>query len=92
MTYIYFREPASSYDELDVLTEEEEQAQEARLHQLDALLDFIAHWDQEWTPSVVEYATSLYTTSLVSPSDALDWPFDIYPEAEAVTDMYAREQ
>ena len=86
MTYTYVHEPSWGW-ELDVLTDEQENAIGAKLHQLDALIDFISyHHDQyeQWDLNTLEYVQSL-----IFPTVDSEWPFGTFPEMDAVQDMYA---
>ena len=82
MTYLYASEPSWGY-ERDMLTEEEEARREARLNQLEALLDFVAFYGGEWDVDSV-----VFSDGLAHPLYPTEWAFGIFPDIEAVRDMY----
>ena len=83
MTCEYAIDPLWGY-ERDVLTEEEEALRDARRFQLEALLDFIAYYNGEWDLDSV-----VYSNGLAHPLYPTEWTFGIFPELEAVQEMYS---
>ena len=86
MTSLYVHETSIEW-EVDVSTDEQECALGTKLHQLDALIDFICyHHDQheQWS-----FDTLAYAHSLICSTTDCEWPFETFPEMDAVQDMYA---
>ena len=83
-----------AWDMTNVLTDEQATNIGNKLHQLDLLIEFVAHHQGKWDLVVEGYATSLVSPKGISEdvsgdvSDVSEWPFSIFPLATAVQDMY----
>ena len=88
MSFTYNGGPAWGY-KLDASSVEEECSNEARLRQLEALLDFIANFEEVCAASTFE--TLQRATDLAFPEVKTEWVFGVYPDGDAVREMYSIE-